>query len=341
MRHEMPRQRKHTWRWLALCVWLLVGALSACGPNLALLNDNNGLYINGIAMTASGTGWAVGLEPGKHKSVLIQATHGSWVLAASQPPVTLGDDLKAVAAIGSTVWVAGSNTDDTHGNSTQETGFIATKSADGAWQRDRFGSSINALAFLSPTDGWGVGDSGLIVHWTGGSWVTLPDSMNEPLYSVAFRSPTDGWAGGFLGDLLHYDGTQWQPATHITHESFMGLALSATDGWAAMTSGEVFRQENGVWTGDAAPINTNNNAATIDASGNAWLVGDHGSVFEYQMSSDQWQHIAQPADEQLNAVAADPAGVIWVAGNSTNANFYAWDGTRWRTDTVALTPSSP
>lgn len=324
------------WRSVARGVIVLIMgiALAACGPDLAL-DSGQGLYLNALVMTGPGTGYAVGVELAHSRGVLVRATNGAWSLDPAQPPVTAGDTLKALAVVGTTLWVAGSNTDSAHGNASQVTGVIMQRDSTGAWHRVKFGVAINGLAFAGPDDGWAVGDGGLILHWHANAWSPVPDAMSDTLLAVAFRSPTDGWAVGALGALVHYDGTRWVHAPHLTHETLTSLALTADDGWAAGTNGVLFRLHGDQWAGFAAPITVNNSAVAF-AQGNLWVAGEHGSVAHYTPDG-QWLQLPQPADEQLNALAIDPVGTLWVVGNSAQPNLYALSsGAAWRTIPVVL-----
>ena len=322
-----------------LCCTLILLALAACGPDLSLLSADHGLDITAITLTGKGTGYAVGLQPGQHRAVLLVEQQGAWSLDPSQPPVNGGDNLKAVVVVGSDLWVAGSNTDDAHGNVTQTTGFIAHRDAHGQWQRQKFGASINALCFLSAIDGWAVGDGGLILHGQAGAWTAVPDAMSDNLEALAFRTPQDGWAVGDMGAFVHFDGTAWTHPPHFSHEHIASVALSPTDGWAVGADGTVFRWQLRQWDGFTAPINTNNQAVLMTA-GSVWIAGDHGTIFQFDLAGTSWQHLTPPADVQLNVLAIDSAGTLWTGGNSPQPVLYALDTTApspaWRTVTVTL-----
>ena len=327
---------------------IMVGMLSvvmvlvACGPDLNLLDSPKDLDINGVIVTGAGDGWAVGLQPGRGQPVLLHATDGVWHLDTNPPPGQSGDTLKTVAYAGDTLWVAGLRADATHGDATQESGFAFSRGPDGVWHRQQFGSAINAMAFVSATEGWAVGDGGAIYHDHNGTWTQAVNSMDNILYAVAFRSPTDGWAVGEMGAVIHYDGTSWQHQEHFTHEDIHGVALSADDGWAVGTEGTVLRLgSNNLWYEVATPLTaTLAVRAVAITDGNVWIVGDHGLVYERTASDQQWNHIAPPADAQLNALAITPTGQIWIGANVGSSTIFALTNGAWRFEAVALGAAS-
>src|SRR5262245_51520219 len=65
-----------------------------------------------------------------------------------------------------------------------------------------------STAFLSASNGWGVGDNGLIVGWDGVAWRSLPSPTVNNLRSIAMVSATNGWA---VGDaiIIRWNGRTW------------------------------------------------------------------------------------------------------------------------------------
>lgn len=328
-------RRLSVWRGGIVAAWIVVLLLAGCGPDLALIDTSNDLYINAIALTGQGTGWAVGLEPGKKQSILLQEMHGTWQIASDAPKFTQGEAIKSLAVQGTTLLIAGSLTDAAHGDATQVSGFAYLRGTDGTWQRTTLGQSVNAAVLISAHEAWGVGAGGAIYHGVDGKWNQSPNEMSNDLLGVAFRAPDDGWAVGDQGVFIHYDGHVWRHIEHFTHETIYSVALSATDGWAVGTGGTTIRLgSDGKWFEVTTPIITTNRAVTIVAN-NAWLVGDHGAVFEYADADQQWHHIAPPEDLQLNALALAPDGTLLVGGNASQIHLFSYAQGNWATITLA------
>jgi hypothetical protein len=185
-------------------------------------------------------------------------------------------------------------------------------------------TALNALAVVSSTNIWAVGDglvnpdgskTALIMHYDGRSWQTMPNQVSVPstfvahngLKSITALSATDIWAVGSVTDRLsvtrpliqHYDGRTWTrvaaaPAPpNSTHYSLSGVAaVSATDIYAV----------GGVSFNDLT----------------------EASIVE-RWNGRAWSQVTVPhstaADDGLNGVAVTPGGSpIWAVGQSFDTN---------------------
>jgi hypothetical protein len=72
---------------------------------------------------------------------------------------------------------------------------------------------LRDIEMLSAGEGWGVGDSGAILHYSQGVWQVMSSPVRTQLYSVSMFSRINGWAVGAEGVLLNYDGTHWAEMT--------------------------------------------------------------------------------------------------------------------------------
>ncbi|MCH8038848.1 MAG: hypothetical protein IH977_00700 [Nitrospinae bacterium] len=105
--------------------------------------------------------------------------------------------------------------------------ILATTDAGQTWTKQTSGTRIRlqAVAFVSPTQGWAVGRDGTILITTdaGQTWTPQTSGTRALLFDVAFVSPTQGWAVGAVDTdpetstsgltiLLTKDGgTTWEP----------------------------------------------------------------------------------------------------------------------------------
>ena len=65
-------------------------------------------------------------------------------------------------------------------------------------------TQLNGVWGAAANDIWAVGDGGVIVHFNGVDWSTIPSGTTENLSSIWGSGPNDIWAGGDSGILLHY-----------------------------------------------------------------------------------------------------------------------------------------
>ncbi len=101
--------------------------------------------------------------------------------------------------------------------------------------------SINAIWLRSANDGWAVGDSGLVLHYDGSSWVLvmLPQVAALPsLRAVHGNSMGQVWAVGDIGTILYFDGT-WQMQQDASRANLHGVWVDPVTGgvWIVGDSG--------------------------------------------------------------------------------------------------------
>jgi hypothetical protein len=162
-----------------------------------------------------------------------------------------------------------------------------------------------AVAAVSRTNAWAVGEGPIIAHWNGVSWRLVPSpqvtkDFRQParLLSVAAVSATDIWAVGLnwhypaLQLIEHWNGRQWRVilgAATGQHPLNGVAALSATDIWAVGVAGH-----------------------TVPHDGYA----EHPFVEHW--NGLNWSIGPTPAtgspDSQLLAVTAVPPRTIWAVG---------------------------
>jgi photosystem II stability/assembly factor-like uncharacterized protein len=148
---------------------------------------------------------------------------------------------------------------------------------------------LQAIAMVSPTDGWAVGNQGLILHYDGRSWSTVKSPTNETLLSIKMLSATDGWASGENSSprdpalILHYDGHMWQQQTApiFSQASYTSDLQPQLDGeaWALVTLTPT--------TQHIAPIDA---SALLHYDGHQWHIQQslpNASLYSLSMSLPQ------------------------------------------------------
>jgi hypothetical protein len=100
---------------------------------------------------------------------------------------------------------------------------------------------LNSVFMVSSSEGWAVGDGGVILHYTGGSWSLYAGSpTTEDLWSVFMVSSSEGWAVGNSGVILHYAAGSWSLQTSPTTDKLYSVHMSSsTDGWAVGDGGVI------------------------------------------------------------------------------------------------------
>lgn len=219
---------------------------------------------------------------------------------------------------------------------------------------------FNAVAALSRTDAWAVGDGPLIAHWNGVKWSTVPSprvtsDYRQParLLGVADLSATNIWAVGFnwhyptLQLFEHWNGQRWRVIPGVPagkHELWAIAALSPSDIWAAGDGMEHWNGSRWTLVPSAAPAS----AITALSPNDIWAVG--GSIIQHWNGS-AWSLVPSPSSGEqftnLTGIAGRAAGDVWAAGYAGHTvphDGYAehplvehWNGSVWK---IVSTPGT-
>jgi hypothetical protein len=91
-----------------------------------------------------------------------------------------------------------------------------------------------ALDMLSSTEGWAVGQVGMILHWDGFRWLPVASPIVGYMDVIDTLSPDNAWAANSDGVIIHWDGQAgtWIYWPRMTDLSFTKITmLSPTEGW--------------------------------------------------------------------------------------------------------------
>jgi len=124
-----------------------------------------------------------------------------------------------------------------------------------------------------------VGDSGSIFHWQEqDGWVRKPTLAGEHLRRVAFESNTEGWAVGNSGMILRCFKDTWAIAPSPTTRNLRGLAIAGTSGeaWAVGDSGTILHMVHDSWVVDSfvpSPPDVPLYTVTFSSADEGWAFG--------------------------------------------------------------------
>jgi hypothetical protein len=211
-----------------------------------------------------------------------------------------------------------------------------------------------AVAALSRSNAWAVGEGPVIAHWDGARWrvvasprVTFDSREPARLLGVAALSPNDVWAAGLnwhdptVELIEHWNGQRWRVIPGVPagrHPLHAVAALSSSNIWAAGDT--AMEHWNGSrWALAPAPAGAASLAAV--SAGDIWAVG--GSTIEHWDSS-RWRLVPGPASGErftsltgITALSPQDVWAVGFAGHTVAHDGYAehpfvehWNGTAWR-----------
>ena len=217
-----------------------------------------GSSLNAVSAVSPTDIWAVG-DQGSGPTTLAENFNGtSWSKVTTPNPAgATSAELNGVSALSSSaVWAVGES------SSGPLVEFFNGKS----WSIQTSptiaggGGTLNAVDALSPTDVWAVGNTGtgvsrgqLIENFNGTSWsIVQAPSSHGALTGISAVSSTDIFAVGGGGkdvpnELVQFNGTTWSVVPNGPTSAEAVDAISATDVWAAGSSG-IWNFNGATWT---------------------------------------------------------------------------------------------
>ena len=211
-------------------------------------NRQYGIRLEGVDAVAANDSWAVGWSGSNNFDDENAALHWdgtSWSIVPTPQPGAGIDKLYAVEAVASNnVWAVGEYEDSSNQYRSLILHWDGSSWTVAGHNCDTYGG-LTGLTFISPTDGWAVGD-GETCHYNGQTWTDVP-SPQEQLQDVSGVTSNDVWAVGarvvdrgesvdYQSIAEHWNGSTWTLATFVPGQIMRGVeALAANDVWAVGT----------------------------------------------------------------------------------------------------------
>ncbi|MFO0556106.1 MAG: hypothetical protein U0271_47455 [Polyangiaceae bacterium] len=220
--------------------------------------------------------------------------------------------------------------------------FDATETG---WLLDVWGPNPTALYAVGGAPGAGV-----VMHFDGASWTKLELPAGTPLLAWAYGfSESDITFVGDAGTILHYDGQSFSAATSNTTEHLWGVWGAAPDDlYAVGGSGRAEAQptvlhfDGSNWSVVTLPPLSKANVHGLfkvwgTASDNVYVVGQRGTVLHFDGSS--WTELLVGASDDLISIWGVDANHVYAVGGRSNGIIARFDGTEWRTQSLAPLPA--
>lgn len=251
------------------------------GKTWQSVTDGPQALLNQVQMLSPTDGWATGLQPGTSLPTAVWHYDGhAWTAQPLPASLALASTnslfLSSLSMLSPTEgWAAGTLVPySTASTPTQAPSGVILRYSGGQWRVDDLmsGATLQSISIASAAEGWAAGHTdrytpttingqpgsvdttlALLLHYTGGKWVKVPNpdytgDQSQGFGTVSLSSATEGWLTGGNDALsgapilLHYSGTVWQqvsmPAIKGARSyTIFDIAMtSASEGWAVGAS---------------------------------------------------------------------------------------------------------
>jgi hypothetical protein len=154
----------------------------------------------------------------------------------------------------------------------------------------------------SPNDAFVVADSGIIAHYDGTSWTSLPSGTRQALAGVWGEGPGGAvFAVGSGGIILRYDRSTWNVQASGTTQSLNAVwGTSSNDVFAVGAGGTILHYDGTSWTSQNSG-STQALYAVWGGEGNSvFAVGDASTILHYD--GTKWTTQTTTADMKLRGI---------------------------------------
>lgn len=222
-------------------------------------------------------------------------THLSAVFASSRDVVWVADQSGQLIRRAGGTWSSVANIDNTTfygvwASSETDAWAVGGENGDSALLHKTQGGStpyampgggtLRAVAGLSATDVWAVGDRGVILHWDGSTWSPEVSGTTSNLLTIAI-SAGEIYAAG--GTVLHREGGAWRSLGPATGEQDVNSIASDGAGgvWFASHNGVVGKLDLQGVSAEVSGFEDALNGIWSPSPGVAFAVGDYGAILQH------------------------------------------------------------
>ena len=193
---------------------------------------------------------------------------------------------------------------------------------------------IYSLWAISPTDIWGAGGNGVLIHFDGANWNAVSSGVTTGLNALWGSSSTDVWVVGEFGKILHYNGTNWAPVTSGAVNELNAIwGVSAKDIWTVGENnivsggpGEFWHWDGSAFAKVATGINGPLYGVWASSPSDIFTCGANGQILHFDT---QWRAKVSGTTNSLFAIWGSAPNQVFTVGMLGTVLRY--DGTSWKT----------
>jgi hypothetical protein len=139
---------------------------------------------------------------------------------------------------------------------------------------------------VDASNGFAVGDNGVIRYWDGTNWVASTSPTTDNLNAVGCYGMSFCAAVGDGGVIVTWDGTAWSLASSPVVSRLNGVRFqSVTDGWAVGDFGTTLHWDGSTWNNETSLVTRDLYSVNYPGGGLAWVTGGVGSILSMSSSS--------------------------------------------------------
>ncbi len=195
-------------------------------------------------------------------------------------------------------------------------------------------TTLNMSGIWGPTTNelFVVGNSGMILHYKGGSWRDMTYRVTEnSLDDVWGAAGNDIFAVGSRGVILHYDGSAWRPMVSHTKKNISAVWGNSGQDVFAVTwapygqESSILHYDGNDWQVVDSGVKRTLTGVWGSAPNNVFAVGDRGVILHYD--GQTWSQMHSGVTDDLTAVWGSGPNNIYVAIDDGDLLHY--DGQAW------------
>jgi photosystem II stability/assembly factor-like uncharacterized protein len=183
---------------------------------------------------------------------------------------------------------------------------------------------LTAVLFPAPSEGWAVGQDGLVLHSTdaGVTWSQqhIAAGSDQALFSIAAVTPPHLIATGAYDLVLEtQDGISWQDGKIPDLDDDYHLNCAVARGDDVLVTGEsghAFVRHAGTWSPMTLPYDGSQFACLLGRDGSFYSFGLRGSAFRIQPGSALWARIDLGGQQSIFGATMLADGRIALVGSN-------------------------
>ena len=197
-------------------------------------------------------------------------------------------------------------------------------------------TSLYGVCAVSGTEAWAVGDSGTLLHRTGGVWQeeSFPVLPTVDYRSVDIDDSGNIWVSGKFGMVAVYNGSDWSLLTRdpTSLTDFYDIEVVDDTVYIAGEEGSMWTCSQGIMSQDPTGVTVPLFRVHYDEWDTLWATGADGLLMT--RSGSGWSPVSLDVTDDIYTIDVLGPNSLWIAGGSSTGTCVSWtaayfDGSDW------------